>query len=80
MNTEMARSLVAQRHDELTAHALGPRRVAGGEPGLAAVPRPRRRMPRWRLNWTRETLAPAGTAGRGGRSWVIIISATIRDA
>jgi hypothetical protein len=32
------------------------------------------------LNWTRETLAPAGTAGQGGRSWVIIISATIRDA
>jgi hypothetical protein len=79
MNTEMARSLVAQRHDELT-NELGPCRVAGGEPGLAAVPRPRRQMPRWRLNWTRETLAPSGTAGRGGRSWVIIISATIRDA
>jgi hypothetical protein len=80
MNTELARSLVAQRHDELTAHTPGSHRVAGDDRALAAVPQPRRHMPRWRLNWTRETLAPSDAAGRAGRSWVIIISATTRGA
>jgi hypothetical protein len=66
MNTELARSLVAQRQDELASHASQAHRAAG-----AAAAR------RWHLNWTRETLAPSGTTGRAGRSWVII-SATIR--
>ena len=69
MNTELARSLVAQRQDELASHASHAsqaHRAAG-----AAAAR------RWHLNWTRETLAPSGTTGRAGRSWVII-SATIR--
>jgi hypothetical protein len=80
MNTELARSLVSQRHDELTAHASQPSRAVA-EPLAAAIPAQRRRhMPRWRLNWTRETLAPSDAVGRTERSWVIIISATTRGA
>ena len=81
MHPEIAKSLVAQRHDELVRDAETGRRAA------------RRRFPRWHVSWTRTVLAPAaasgwragsaGTAGanRAGRvgrrdsSLVIIISA-----
>jgi hypothetical protein len=75
MNTQMARALTAQRNDELTAAARN--RAA------AAIPARRRRVPRWHVNWSRTTLAPADTpemSGRRERSWVIIISATTRSA
>jgi hypothetical protein len=74
MHPEIARSLVAQRHDELVRDAETGRRAA------------RRRFPRWHVSWTRTVLAPAagpgsaganraGRAGRRGSSLVIIISA-----
>jgi hypothetical protein len=74
MHPEIARTLVAQRHDELLRRR-------------ASNPRTdRRRFPRWHVSWTRTVLAPAGgpgpsggnragQAGRRGSSLVIIISA-----
>lgn len=80
MHPEFARSLVAQRHDELARASESGRRAG------------RRRFPRWHVSWTRTVLAPAiasgpaggassaganraGRAGRRGSSLVIIISA-----
>jgi hypothetical protein len=75
MNPEIARTLVAQRHDELM-HATASSRHTRG----------RRLFPRWQVSWTRAVLAPAGSptaassgrpgrSGRRGSSFVIIISA-----
>jgi hypothetical protein len=83
MHPEIAKSLVAQRQDELARYS---------EPGRRGA---RRRLPRWHISWTRTVLAPAvapgpagttgaagaaganraGRAGRRGSSLVIIISA-----
>jgi hypothetical protein len=75
MNAQLTEALATQRSDELTAEAVRHR-------AAAAIPAPRRHVPRWRVNWSRTSLAPAG-AGAGARperSWVIIISATTRGA
>jgi hypothetical protein len=75
MHPEIAKTLVAQRHDEL-AHATASGRAGPG----------RRHFPRWHVSWTRTVLAPAGPpaiadsrrparAARRGSSVVIIISA-----
>jgi hypothetical protein len=75
MHPEIAKTLVAQRHDEL-AHATSSSRCGRG----------RRLFPRWHVSWTRTVLAPAGPpavagsrrparAARPGSSVVIIISA-----
>jgi len=75
MNPEIAKTLVAQRHDELMHDTTRSRRGPG-----------RRRFPRWHVSWTRTILAPTGApaaagsgrpgqASRRGRSLVIIISA-----
>ena len=45
MHPEIAKSLVAQRHDELVRDAETGRRAA------------RRRFPRWHVSWTRTVLA-----------------------
>ncbi|MGH3235512.1 MAG: hypothetical protein ACRDOH_20130 [Streptosporangiaceae bacterium] len=74
MHPEIARTLVAQRRDELVRHT-----TSGWRTG-------RRRLPRWHISWTRTVLTPArvpgpaggnraGQAGRRGSSLVIIISA-----
>jgi hypothetical protein len=74
MHPEIAKTLVAQRRDELVRHTAA-RRLTG-----------RRRFPRWHISWSRTVLAPAGPvapaggnragqAGRRGSSLVIIISA-----
>lgn len=73
MNAQMTEALAAQRADELVADAAW-RRAA------ESVPAPRRRVPRWHVNWSRTTLAPAADGGRREHSWVIIISATARNA
>lgn len=73
MNAQMTQALAAQHNRELTAEAA--RRRA-----TAAVPAPRRRIPRWHVNWSRTTLASAGATGREERCWVIVISATTRGA
>lgn len=69
MHPEMARSLAVQHYGELMAHARQ-RQAAAGLRG------PRRRLPRWHVNWSRTTLAPACAGERPRRSWVLIISAT----
>ena len=74
MHPEIAKTLVAQRRDELVQQTASSR------------PTGRRRFPRWHISWTRTVLAPAGApgpagsnragpAGRRGSSLVIIISA-----
>ena len=74
MHPEIAKTLVAQHHEELMQHSASRRHAA------------RRRFPRWRVSWTRTVLVPAvapgsadanraGQAGRRGSSLVIIISA-----
>ncbi len=75
MHPEIAKTLIAQRHDELMRDTARSRRGSG-----------RRRFPRWHVSWSRTVLAPAGPpaaassgwsgrASRRGRSLVIIISA-----
>ena len=74
MHPEIAKALVAQRHDELVRHPTT-WRLTG-----------RRRFPRRHISWSRIVLAPAGPAapaggnragqaGRRGSSLVIIIPA-----
>jgi hypothetical protein len=74
MHPEFAKTLFAQRREELTRSAAG------------SLRRPYRLFPRWRISWSRMTLPPAGAPaaldggrtavpGRLGSSLVIIISA-----
>jgi len=74
MHPEIAKVLVAQRHDELMQHPASHRDG------------PARRFPRWRVSWTRTILTPAepsaaagavrsGRGSRRGSSVVIVISA-----
>jgi hypothetical protein len=74
MHPEIAKTLVAQRHEELSRNAA------------ASLRGPSRRFPRWRVSWSRTILSPAGVPaamgaeqpagpGKGGSSLVIIISA-----
>jgi hypothetical protein len=80
MHPEIAKVLVAQRHDELV-HDTASRRRGSRRRGSS-----RHLFPHWQVSWTRTVLAPAGTSaaagpGRSGRpsrrgsSLVIIISA-----
>ena len=72
MHPDIATRLARYHHDEMIARAHASR-----EWRPAAAPRPlRRRVPRWRVTWTRTTVAEASASGRRSRSWVIIISAT----
>ena len=73
MHPEIARHLITQRNEDLTAMARSPRsgarHLASGRPRpRLALPRPS--VPAWRVTWSR-VAAPAG----GGRSWLIVISA-----
>lgn len=74
MHPEIAKALVAQRHEELSRDAADSLRG------------PSRRFPRWRVSWSRTILSPGrgpvvvgaeqpAVAGKGGSSLVIIISA-----
>jgi hypothetical protein len=80
MHPEIAKVLIAQRHDELV-HDTASRRRGAGRPTHG-----RHLFPRWHVSWTRTTLVPAGPpaaagtgrssrAGHRGSSLVIIISA-----
>lgn len=71
MHPETAKSLTIQHRDELCKDAAGRHMV------------PARRLPRWRISWSRTLLSAAhadlavgGTGRKPGSSWVIIISAT----
>ncbi|MGH3179485.1 MAG: hypothetical protein ACRDPF_37120 [Streptosporangiaceae bacterium] len=59
MHPEMAKTLVAQHHEELMQHSAS-RHHAG-----------RRRFPRWHVSWTRTVLVPAVAPGSAGavRPW-----------
>jgi hypothetical protein len=81
MHPETAKTLVKQRHEELTRHTAESRQTHEAGPGWLS-----RRLPHWHVSWTRTVLSPAGgpgTAGSGhpdrpgkrGSSVVIIISA-----
>ncbi|MGD0064161.1 MAG: hypothetical protein ABSB76_12060 [Streptosporangiaceae bacterium] len=80
MHPEIAKVLVAQRHDELVNDTASRRR------GVCRPSHGRRLFPRWHVSWARTTLVPAGPpaavgtgrsrrAGHHGSSLVIIISA-----
>ena len=81
MHPEIAKTLVEQRHEELTRHTTESRQIHEAGAGWLS-----RHLPRWHVSWTRAVLSPAGapgTAGSGhpdrsgkrGSSVVIIISA-----
>jgi len=81
MHPEIAKTLVAQRHEELTRHTAESRQIHVAGSGWLS-----RHLPRWHVTWTRTVLSPAeepGAAGSGhpdrsgkrGSSVVIIISA-----
>ncbi len=68
-------SALAKEHQRDLARQASRRRMAASPRG------PRRhalgrRVPRYRLSWSRTSLSPAEAAGRRERSWVIVISAT----
>lgn len=69
MHPDTAMCLARHHHDDLIQRA----RQARTAPGSRWIAR---RVPRWRVTWSRATLAAAGASGQPGRSWVIIISAT----
>jgi hypothetical protein len=73
MHPEIARHLITQRNEDLTAmgrsRRSAPRHLTSGRPRpRLALPRPG--VPVWRVTWSR-LAAPAGS----GRSWLIVISA-----
>jgi hypothetical protein len=78
MHPEIAKTLVAQRHEELahTAENSQGARESSGPSWFS------RHFPRWHVTWSRTVLSPAGAAGdrsgapaKRGSSLVIIISA-----
>ena len=80
MHPEIAKTLVAQRHEELTRHTAESRQIHAAGSGWLS-----RHLPRWHVTWTRTVLSPAGGSGtadsgpgrpgKRGSSVVIIISA-----
>jgi hypothetical protein len=71
MHPELLSSLAAEHRRDLHA-AMSTRRAVAGRARLRA---PRVSLPRFRVSWTRTTLA-AVAGSRRGRSLVIVISAT----
>ncbi|MGH3219500.1 MAG: hypothetical protein ACRDPY_12450, partial [Streptosporangiaceae bacterium] len=62
MHPEIAKTLVAQRHDELT-------HTAENSQGARGSSRPSwfsRHFPRWHVSWSRTVLSPAGAPGAAG--------------
>jgi hypothetical protein len=79
MNVEMLRALSRERQRELIRQASQHQaaRSAGGQRGHVHDTGARGwRLPRYRVHWSRVTVAAIGGAGRRERSWVIVISAT----
>ncbi len=82
MHPELLSSLAAERRRDLAA-AMTTRPVLTG-PGLAGPRRsvlaawrlPRLTLPRFRVSWSRTTLAAVAGSRRRGSSVVIVISAT----
>ena len=81
MHPEIAKTLVRQRHEELTRHTAESRQAREAGSGWLS-----RYLPRWHVSWTRTVLSAPGEAGtvvsggparpgKRGSSVVIIISA-----
>ena len=81
MHPEIAKTLVEQRHEELTRTTAETRRNRNAGPSWLS-----RHLPRWHVSWTRTVLPPAASPGfagtgnadhrgQGGSSLMIIISA-----
>jgi hypothetical protein len=83
MHPETAKTMVAQRREELVRHKAESRLGRNGSQGPSWLSR---HLPRWQVSWSRTVLSPAGgpgpaasshsgRPGKGGSSLVIIISA-----
>ena len=72
MHPELLSSLATERRRDIGA-AVTASRASSARGGWRA---PRVTMPRFRVSWTRTTLSAVSGRGRG-RSWVIVISATV---
>jgi hypothetical protein len=83
MHPEIAKTLVAQRHDELARTAESSSQGARSSSRSSWLSR---HIPRWHVSWSRTVLSPAGAPGavgsgrpgtpaKSGSSLVIIISA-----
>ena len=66
MHPEIAKTLVAQRRDELVQQTASSRATG------------RRRFPRWHISWTRTVLAPAGGPGPAGSDRAARPAAAVR--
>ena len=77
MHPELLSSLATERRRDLAA-AITARPVSAGawSPAGRAWRRPRLALPRFRVSWTRTTLAAVAGSRRRGSSFVIVISAT----
>ena len=79
MNPELLSSLAAEHRRDLavagTARTVSSAGTAACLPPRAARPSPRLALPRYRVSWTRTSLA-AVAGNRRARSLVIVISAT----
>jgi hypothetical protein len=71
MHAELLSDLVAERHHDLAALTARPVPSAGTGRRTPHMP-----LPRFRVSWTRTTLSAVTNRGPG-RSWVIVISATV---
>jgi hypothetical protein len=70
----MASALASEHRRDMITQAS--QAALGAEAGRASQDTRRDALlPRYRVSWSRTTLSSAG-AGRRGRSWVIVISAT----
>jgi hypothetical protein len=79
MQLEMLSALAEERQRELTRQVLRREAARGADEWRVRVRDTRawgRRLPRYRVRWSRTTVPGIGAAGRRERSWVIVISAT----
>jgi hypothetical protein len=72
MHPELLSSLATERRRDIVA-AMTASRASSARPAWRA---PRVTMPRFRVSWTRTTLAAVAGSRRRGSSLVIVISAT----
>lgn len=78
MHPEIATALADERQREMARRASRQHAVHASEYTCddSDSRTPGRRIPRYRVSWSRMTLPAIGAGGRRERSWVIVISAT----
>jgi hypothetical protein len=72
----MASALAGERQRELARQRRAARGAREYDGNITGSRTPGRRVPRYRVSWSRTSLPAIGAAGRRERSWVIVISAT----